>query len=95
MLCDLIKKTKVSSLEDPLTRSPFCLPAIYSCLKEENNPLTIKERQHIIEKGMADINPMEYGRFKISGQKHAELSQWMAAYETIGRSEKVLMGKLA
>ena len=30
--------------EDTLTRSPFSLPAIYSCLKEENNPLTIKER---------------------------------------------------
>jgi hypothetical protein len=30
--------------EDTLTRSPFSLPAIYSSLKEENNPLTIKER---------------------------------------------------
>jgi len=53
--------------EDTLTRSPFSLTAIYSCLKEENNPLTVKERSHIIEKGMTDINPKDYGRFKIIG----------------------------
>ena len=56
-----------SIFEDTLTRSPFSLPAIYSCLKRENNPLTVKERSHIIEKGLADINPKDYGRFKIIG----------------------------
>ena len=81
-------------LEDTLSRSPFSIPGIYSCLKEENNPLVVKERMHIVEKGMNDLNPMDFARFKISGSRHNEMAGLMSAFESIGRSEKALMTKL-
>jgi hypothetical protein len=81
-------------LEDTLGRSPFSIAGIYSSLKEENNPLTVKERLHIIEKGMNDINPMDFARFKISGGRYNEILHYMTSFETIGRSEKTLMTKL-
>ena len=81
-------------MEDTLSRSPFSIPGIYSCLKEENNPLVVKERLHIIEKGMNDLNPMDFARFKNSGTKYNELAAYMSAFESIGRSEKALMTKL-
>lgn len=80
-------------VEDTLTRSPYSIPAIYSCLREENNPLTVKERLRIIEKAMADIDPMYYGRFKMS-ERMGEFRTWMLDFEGIGRPEKTMIGKL-
>lgn len=76
------------SFDDTMGRSPFSLPAIYLCLKEANNPLTVKERQHIIEKAMNDINPMNYARFKIDTESFANFRAWIITYEGIGKSEK-------
>jgi hypothetical protein len=80
-------------IEDTLTRSPYSIPAIYSCLKEENNPLTVKERMRIIEKAMTDISPMYYGRFKMN-ERIGEFRTWMIEFEGIGRAEKTMIGKL-
>jgi hypothetical protein len=82
-------------LEDTMGRSPFSIAGLYLSVKEENNhPLTVKERMHIIEKALNDINPMDLARFKISGARYNELMQSMTNFETIGRSEKNLMTKL-